>query len=212
MDEAGDRGQGHRAAAARARRDREDHATTQLAVRALGSTLRADVDVAQQHELRHRQPVRPVGRAGPRRSVAATRRSCCRAASGMPDRDYYLDESPRMAAIRDKYAAHIADDADARARRRRRRAGARAIVALETQDRAGATRTRDRVRGRPQGQQPLARAEDLAKRAPGLDWAAFFAAAGLDRAAGVHRLAARRRSRRSPRWSPASRSTRGRTT
>jgi putative endopeptidase len=47
---------------------------------------------------------------------------------GMPDRDYYLDASPRMAEIRDKYRAHVAavfrhagitdaGDADARAAR-----------------------------------------------------------------------------------------------
>ena len=45
-------------------RDRKDLA------RFLGSTLRADVDALQRHQLLHREPVRPLGRAGPGRSDA----------------------------------------------------------------------------------------------------------------------------------------------
>ena len=58
--------------------------------------LRSDVDALNADELLHRSSVRPLGRR--RRSTIrrTTRRTCSRAASGMPDRDYYLEPAPDM--------------------------------------------------------------------------------------------------------------------
>jgi predicted metalloendopeptidase len=97
---------------------------------------------------------------------------------GLPDRDYYLDGSPRMAEIRERYQAHVAamlqlaglSDAAARAAR---------IVALEHEI-ATVHVPRVDTEDVQKGNNHWTRGE-LADRAPGLDWAAFLAAAGLDR-------------------------------
>ena len=66
---------------------------------------------------------------------------------GLPDRDYYLDASPRMAEIRAKYQAHIAAMLDARRHRRRRRRRRRASSSSRGSIAAGARAAR-RHRGR----------------------------------------------------------------
>ncbi len=96
---------------------------------------------------------------------------------GMPSRDYYLSKDKDMAADRDKYKTYIATllkqagiaDADNKAQ---------AVFELET-----------RI---AQAQESLVDSEDVhkannlwsmgdfAKKAPGLDWSAYFKAAGLD--------------------------------
>jgi putative endopeptidase len=96
---------------------------------------------------------------------------------GMPDRAYYLTESERMEKLRETYRAHIATllslagvpDAAARAGR---------VFALELQL-ARAHATREESGSVLQANNPWRR-EDFAAKAPGLDWSAFFAAAGLD--------------------------------
>jgi len=96
----------------------------------------------------------------------------------MPDRDYYLDPKPRFADIRTKYLAHIAAtlknagiaDADAKAPR---------IFDLEkriAQAHVPRVDTEDVQKGNNHWKR-----SDFAKRARGLDWGAFFAAAGLDK-------------------------------
>ena len=95
---------------------------------------------------------------------------------GLPDRDYYLDPSPRMSDLRAKYQAHIANvlklagiaDADAKAA---------AIMALETRM-AQAHTSRVDSEDVHKANNPWARADFTAK-APGLDWNAYFKAAGL---------------------------------
>ena len=95
---------------------------------------------------------------------------------GMPDREYYLDPSPRMADIRSKYQAHIAAvlklaraaDAEAKAAR---------IFDLE-QAIARTHWSRADTEDVARGNNHWAR-QDFEKNAPGLDWTAFFAAAGL---------------------------------
>jgi predicted metalloendopeptidase len=95
---------------------------------------------------------------------------------GMPDRDYYLSTSPKMEAVRKAYRAHIAKvltlaghkDAEAEAGR---------IYALEEKI-ARAHAPRAESEDVLKANNPWARA-DFAKKAPGLDWDAFFAAAGL---------------------------------
>ncbi len=98
---------------------------------------------------------------------------------GLPDRDYYLDPSPRMAEIRARYRAHIAAvlrlagsaaDAEAKAGR---------IVELERLI-ATSHSSRDDSSDVAKGNNHWTRA-DFATRAPGLDWDAFFDAAGLGR-------------------------------
>jgi putative endopeptidase len=100
---------------------------------------------------------------------------------GMPDRDYYLDGSPRMESIRASYRAHIASvmklagiaDADAKAAR---------VFGLE-QRIASVHWTRTESEDVAKANNPWTR-EDFDRRAPGIDWAAFFDAAGLTSAHG----------------------------
>ncbi|THD64962.1 M13 family metallopeptidase [Phenylobacterium sp.] len=95
---------------------------------------------------------------------------------GMPDRDYYLSDNPHMAADRAAYRAHIAKvltlanipDAEAKAQR---------IYDLELKI-AKVHAPRAESEDVLKANNPWARA-DFAAKAPGLDWAAFFAAAGL---------------------------------
>jgi predicted metalloendopeptidase len=95
---------------------------------------------------------------------------------GMPDRAYYLDDSPRMAELRTKYQAHIANvlklagqaDPDAKAAR---------IMALETKI-AQSHASREESEDVLKANNPWARA-DFATKAPGLDWDAYFKSAGL---------------------------------
>jgi len=96
---------------------------------------------------------------------------------GMPDREYYLSDNPKMAATREKYRGHIArmfalagfKDGEARARR---------IFDLETRmARVHATRAESLEVKRANN--PWKRT-DFARRAPGLDWNAFFRGAGLE--------------------------------
>jgi len=95
---------------------------------------------------------------------------------GLPERDYYLSTTPQMAQIRTDYKAYLAkiftlagmSDPAARADR---------VMALETKI---AIAHLDNV-----ASQDVHKADnswkqaDFAKKAPGLDWAAFFGAAGL---------------------------------
>ena len=96
---------------------------------------------------------------------------------GMPDRSYYLDEAPRMAAFRAKYEAHVATmlrlagvkDADAKARR---------VVALE---RKLAESHVSRVDSEDVGKaNNVWTRQDFEARAPGMRWDAFFHGAGLE--------------------------------
>jgi predicted metalloendopeptidase len=95
---------------------------------------------------------------------------------GLPDRDYYLVDSPKMAEIRAKYQAHIvavlklAGIADAEAKAAR-------IFALELKIAASHASRADSEEVH-KANNPWARA-DFASKAPGLDWDAYFKAAGL---------------------------------
>jgi predicted metalloendopeptidase len=95
---------------------------------------------------------------------------------GMPDRDYYLDPSPRMAEIRTKYQAHVGNmlalagvpDALAKADR---------IVEHEKKI-AAAHASREESEDVRKGNNHWARA-DFSAKAPGLDWDAVLGASGL---------------------------------
>ncbi len=95
---------------------------------------------------------------------------------GLPDRDYYLVDNPRFTEVRQKYQQHIAamlrlagiSDADAKAKRifELEREIARVHWAqVDTQDVAKVNNPWPR--------------DEFARRAPGLDWNAWFGAAGL---------------------------------
>jgi putative endopeptidase len=94
---------------------------------------------------------------------------------GMPDRDYYLSAAPHMAELRKQYRAHIEatfklagfQDPAARAAR---------VFALETKMAAvHATRVESEEVHRVVSW----KRDELASKAPGLDWAALLDAAGL---------------------------------
>jgi putative endopeptidase len=95
---------------------------------------------------------------------------------GLPDRDYYLTDTPKMAAIRTAYVAHLAKmfelagEADGQAR-------AQAVMALETAI-AKAHWTRVESRDADKTYNRLSMAE-LATLAPGFDFAAMFKAVGV---------------------------------
>jgi putative endopeptidase len=101
---------------------------------------------------------------------------------GMPDRDYYLSSDKAMADIRGQYKTYIAAllkqagiaDADAKAG---------AIYALEDKiahAQVAITDTQDVHKANN-----LWPTAQFAKRAPGLDWATYFKAAGLDGQASI---------------------------
>jgi predicted metalloendopeptidase len=97
---------------------------------------------------------------------------------GLPDSAYYLDTSAKMAELRDKYRAHIAAML--------RLAGisdpeGKAALVFELERKIAATHvTREDSEDVLKANNPWARA-DFGRKAPGLDWDAFFKAAGLER-------------------------------
>lgn len=98
---------------------------------------------------------------------------------GMPDREYYVSETPKMAETRQRYAQHVstllrlagtaAASADTQAQR---------VVALETKL-ARVHWSREDSGDLHKTNTPWTRT-DFDTKAPGLDWAAYFQAAGLD--------------------------------
>ena len=96
---------------------------------------------------------------------------------GLPEREYYLSADPKMAKIRDQYQAYIArlltaagqPDAAAKAKR---------IYDLELKiAKAHVTREDSEDFAKSSG---VWTRDDFAKKAPGIDWPAYFAAARLD--------------------------------
>jgi predicted metalloendopeptidase len=101
---------------------------------------------------------------------------------GMPEREYYLSSDPKMASIRTAYQAYIAKlltaagiaDADAKAKR---------VYDLEMKI-AQAHATREQSEDFTESA-TVWNKDEFAKKAPGIDWPAFFAAAKLDGASKV---------------------------
>lgn len=97
---------------------------------------------------------------------------------GLPEREYFLSDNPRMAEIRNQYRAYIAkvlaaagqEDAEARAQR---------VFDLETKI-ARAHLSRAESEDFAKSATMWTRAE-LASKAPGIDWTAFLTAAQLGR-------------------------------
>ncbi|HEX5817906.1 MAG TPA: M13 family metallopeptidase [Gemmatimonadales bacterium] len=144
--------------------------------RHLGAALRADVDVLNRGDL-HTDNLFGLwieeNFDDPTRYVPIL----LQGGLTLPDRAYYVDTSASMAAIRDKYRAHVAamltlaKVADAQAK-------ADAVLQLETRI-AQAHWIREDSWEPGKGNNHWARAE-LATKAPGLDWDAYLKAAGLD--------------------------------
>ena len=147
----------------------------QSLARHLGKTVRADVDVLNSTSL-HTANIFGLWVAQDLDDPQRYAPFLLQGGLGMPDRDYYTDPAPRMVEIRVKYQAHIAallelaaiPDAGPKAAR---------IFALEqriAQVHASRTDSEDVLKG----DNHWSRA-DLDRRAPGLDWSPFLAAAGL---------------------------------
>ena len=145
--------------------------------RLLGNALRADVDVLNATNLTTRnllglwvaQDLNDPSRYVP---------FLLQGGLSLPDRDFYLSTAPRMEKIRARYLAHIATiltlakvaDPEAKAAR---------ILQLEHRM-AEVHRSREETGDVKKGNNPWTRQAFDAK-APGLDWDAYFAAAGLEK-------------------------------
>ncbi|PCJ25208.1 MAG: peptidase M13 [SAR86 cluster bacterium] len=95
---------------------------------------------------------------------------------GLPDRDYYLLDTPRYIDVRQEYVAHIARILDF-AEIENSSARAEAILALETKV-AEHTWPRADRRNRDMTYNPIS-FDDFLVEYPGFDWTAYFAAAGI---------------------------------
>ena len=140
-----------------------------------GATLRADVDVINDGAL-HTDNL--FGLWVDQDFNRPTRNSAALMQGGieLPDRRYYLDSSAAMVAIRTKYRTHVAKMLTlagiAGAEQK-----ADAILRLETKI-AGVHWTREDTWDVTKGNVHWRRA-DFVRKAPGLDWTAFFTAANL---------------------------------
>jgi putative endopeptidase len=142
---------------------------------ALGATLRADVDVLNSTNL-HTENLFGLWVAQDLSDPTHYSPFLLQGGLVMPDRDFYLNPSQKMADIRRQYQAHIAKvltlaqlpEATARAAR---------IFELERRI-AQAHWSRQDTEQVLKGNNHWTRA-DFAQRAPGLDWKGYFAAAGL---------------------------------
>ncbi|KZC18470.1 MULTISPECIES: M13 family metallopeptidase [Rhodanobacter] len=144
--------------------------------RVLGSRLRADVDPVNATHF-HTQNLFGLfvtqGLEDPSHSIAYL----LQGGLGMPSRDYYLSSDPHMLATRGKYLTYIgalldqAGTADAAAK-------AKTVLDLETKIAKAQTDLLDSQDIHKANN--LWRMADFARKAPGLDWASYFKAAGLD--------------------------------
>jgi predicted metalloendopeptidase len=143
--------------------------------RVLGSQLRADVDVLNGTQL-YTGNLLGLWVAQDLDDPSRYVPFLLQGGLGMPDRDYYLDDSPATAAIRGKYTPHLArvltlahiKDAEAKAER---------IFELEKRMatvHGARVDTFDVVKANNHWSR-----KDFDTKAPGLDWQEYFAAAGL---------------------------------
>ena len=144
--------------------------------RALGASLRADVDVLNSTNF-HTANLFGLWVAQDLDDPSRYAPFILQGGLVMPDRDYYLNPSERMATIRTKYQAHIAAMLEL-AHQPDPRGSAGRVFALEhrmAEVHGAREDSEDVLKGNNHWQ-----AADFPKRAPGLDWTAFFAAAGLE--------------------------------
>ncbi|HUJ24985.1 MAG TPA: M13 family metallopeptidase [Myxococcales bacterium] len=145
--------------------------------RALGATVRADVDVINSTQL-HTANILGLWVAQDLDDPTSYAAFLLQGGLTMPDRDFYLDASPHMAELRAKLSKHVeamlslAGVAGGAAK-------AAAIVDLETRI-ARTHVSRADSEDVQKGDNHWTRA-DLDAKAPGIDWSAFLAAAALDK-------------------------------
>ena len=143
--------------------------------RALGATLRADVDVLNRGNV-VTENLFGLWIAQDLNDPSHYSPFLLQGGLGMDDREYYLDASPRMADIRTRYQAHLATllrlaglpDVEVRAAR---------VFALEkliAEVHASLVDTNDVQKGNNHWTR-----QELEERAPGLDWTAFLEVARL---------------------------------
>lgn len=143
--------------------------------RALGASVRADTDALNATNFYTERPF-GIWIAEDLNDTSRYRPYIMQGGLGMPDREYYLGDSPRYAELRAKYVAHIAAmlklagyaDVEARAKR---------VMALETAI-AKTHVSVDESADVTKSNTVWTRAE-LPTKAPGIDWDAFLTAAGL---------------------------------
>ncbi len=149
--------------------------------RSLGRELRADVDPLNQGVYNSSHVVGlavQAGNHGEKEYVAYL----LQGGLGLPDRESYLGIEPPMQALRAQYLAAIDRmlvrlDADRGRASLGTASRAAAVMALETAiARSHAT---DEASGNEHNADTLWTRADFAREAPGMDWSAFFAAAGL---------------------------------
>jgi putative endopeptidase len=143
--------------------------------RAIGGTLRADVDPLNSTNFQTQNLFGvwiTQGLTDPAHSVPYL----LQGGLGMPDRDYYISDRPQMAELRKQYQSHIAEimklagftDASARAA---------AVFSLETKI---ASLHATRLESEDVHAAVSWKREEFASKAPGLDWSALLDAAGLN--------------------------------
>ena len=150
--------------------------------RALGKTLRADVDPLNNTNF-HTANLFGIWVAPGFHDSGRYNAYLLQGGITLPDREYYTSSSEAMAALRTKYIAHVAamlklagfSDVDARAKR---------IFDLEHSIAASHTSLAD--------DEDVIKADniwkqsDFASKAPGLEWSEYFAAAGLSNQASFY--------------------------
>ena len=143
--------------------------------RALGESLRADVDPLNNTDL-HTDRLFGLWVSPAFSEPTRNMPYLLQGGLGMPDRDYYLSDEPRMQKLREEYRAHVAavfrlagiGQEAARAER---------VLGLETKL-ARVHASREDSSEVLKANNPW-KTSELQERAPGLDWAAFLGAAGL---------------------------------
>ena len=143
--------------------------------RALGGTLRADVDVLNSTNF-YTENVFGLWVAQDLSDPTHYSPFLLQGGLGMPDRDYYLSPSAKMADIRTQYQAHIAAVL-ALAHIPGSQQKAKAIFELErriAEVHVSRAESEEVLKGNNHWS-----AAEFPQRAPGLDWPAYFAGAGL---------------------------------
>ena len=145
--------------------------------RALGETLRADVDVFNATVL-HTDNLFGLWVAADLDAPTRYSPFLLQGGIGMPDREYYVSTSKRMQEVQGKYREHVAALLGLAGVKD---AGPAAERIYELERKIAATHwTRAKSEEVEKGNNHWPRGE-FPKRAPGLDWEAFFAAAGLSK-------------------------------
>lgn len=145
--------------------------------RALGASVRADVDILNNTEL-HTDNVLGLWVAEDLDDPTKYAAFLVQGGLGMPDREYYVDTSARMTYLRAKYLAHVeavltlANVKDAKVKAAR-------IVELEKKI-ALEHASREAVGDVEKGNNHWSR-KDFDTKAPGMDWGSFFTGAGLEK-------------------------------